>query len=226
MSAANRFLTLEGIEGVGKTTQVARLSRALSERAIAHVVTREPGGTPLAEQIRELVLTARTESLPDTAELLLMFAARSVHLANHIEPQLAAGHWVICDRFTDATYAYQGAGRRLGADKVALLENLVQGARRPDLTLLLDVPVSVGLHRAQARNAGARGLASTAEGASDAGPDRFESERVEFFERVRAAYRARAAADPGRMVVIDATAEVDQVAARILGALRDRSWIT
>ena len=235
MSTAGRFLTLEGIEGVGKTTQVARLSKALSERAIAHVVTREPGGTPLAEQIRELVLTARTESLPDTAELLLMFAARSVHLANYIEPQLAAGRWVICDRFTDATYAYQGAGRGLGAENVALLENLVQGTRRPDLTLLLDVPVSVGLRRAQARNAGARALASagpTVHGSADGDPalgspaDRFESERVEFFERVRAAYRARAAADSERIVVIDATADADQVATRILGTLQDRSWIT
>ena len=245
MSVAGRFLTLEGIEGVGKTTQVARLSRAFAERAIAHVVTREPGGTPLAEQIRELVLTARTESLPDTAELLLMFAARSVHLANYIEPQLAAGRWVICDRFTDATYAYQGAGRGLGADSIASLESLVQGTRRPDLTLLLDVPVSVGLRRAQARNAGAGGISSAGHGAVaapscagadgrpvDRGPavggaaDRFESERVEFFERVRAAYRARAAADPERMVVIDATADADQVAARILCTLRDRSWIT
>jgi dTMP kinase len=242
MSTAGRFLTLEGIEGVGKTTQVARLSTALSERTIAHVVTREPGGTPLAEQIRELVLTARTESLPDTAELLLMFAARSVHLANYIEPQLAAGRWVICDRFTDATYAYQGAGRGLGTDSVARLESLVQGTRRPDLTLLLDVPVSVGLRRAQARNAGARGLAGAAHGAAEGGPavhgsadggsalrstaDRFESERVEFFERVRAAYRARAAADPERMVVIDATADADQVATEILCTLRDRSWIT
>ena len=242
MSVAGRFLTLEGIEGVGKTTQVARLSKALSERAIAHVTTREPGGTPLAEQIRELVLTARSESLPDTAELLLMFAARSVHLANYIEPQLAAGRWVICDRFTDATYAYQGAGRGLGADSVARLESLVQGNRRPDLTLLLDVPVSVGLRRAQARNAGAGGLASAAHGAAEGGPavrgsadggpalrspaDRFESERVEFFERVRTAYRARSAADPERMVVIDATGDADQVAAEILRILRDRSWIT
>jgi dTMP kinase len=235
MSAAGRFLTLEGIEGVGKTTQVARLSKALSERAIAHVVTREPGGTPLAEQIRELVLTARTESLPDVAELLLMFAARSVHLANYIEPQLAAGRWVICDRFTDATYAYQGAGRGLGADSVARLESLVQGMRRPDLTLLLDVAVSVGLRRAQARNAGAGGLESAAHGAAAApsaaaaerGPaDRFERERVEFFERVRAAYRARAAAYPERIVVIDAGADADQVAAQILSTLRDRSWIT
>jgi dTMP kinase len=260
MSAAGRFLTLEGIEGVGKTTQVARLSKLLTERAIAHVATREPGGTPLAERIRELVLTARTENLPDTAELLLMFAARSVHLANYIEPQLAAGRWVICDRFTDATYAYQGAGRGLGAESVARLESFVQGTRRPDLTFLLDVPVSVGLRRAQARNAGAGGRASSAPGAAAAprtgaadrdpahgdpahgGPadggagdrgagdpfpaDRFEMQRVEFFERVRTAYRARAAAYPERMVVIDATADADRVEAQILCALRERSWIT
>jgi dTMP kinase len=242
MSTAGRFLTLEGIEGVGKTTQVARLSKALAERSIAHVVTREPGGTPLAEQIRELVLTARTESLPDTAELLLMFAARSAHLANYIEPQLAAGRWVICDRFTDATYAYQGAGRGLGSEGIAYLEKLVQGTRRPDLTLLLDLPVSVGLRRAQARNAGGKGLTGAAHGAApggaavhgsaDGGPDlgspadRFESERVEFFERVRAAYRARAAAEPERMVVIDATSDAEQVSAQVLSTLRDRSWIT
>jgi dTMP kinase len=234
MSAAGRFLTLEGIEGVGKTTQVARLSKALSGRAIAHVVTREPGGTPLAEQIRELVLTARAESLPDTAELLLMFAARSVHLHNYIEPQLAAGRWVICDRFTDATYAYQGAGRGLGADSIARLESLVQGKRRPDLTLLLDLPVTVGLMRAQARNVGAdRGAhagdgGQGAYGAAQSAPatDRFETQRVEFFERVRAAYLARAAAEPDRMAVIDASPDADHVAAQILSALRARSWIT
>ena len=110
MSAAGRFVTMEGIEGVGKTTQVKRLSEALNKLGIAHVVTREPGGTPLAESIREVVLSAREETLPPTAELLLMFAARAVHLANHVEPNLRAGRWVICDRFTDATYAYQGAG--------------------------------------------------------------------------------------------------------------------
>ena len=218
MSAAGRFLTLEGIEGVGKTTQVARLSKALSDRAIAHVMTREPGGTPLAEQIRELVLTARAERLPDTAELLLMFAARSVHLHNYIEPQLAAGRWVICDRFTDATYAYQGAGRGLGTVSIARLESLVQGKRRPDLTLLLDLPVTLGLARAQARNLGAAQDAPAA--------DRFETQRVEFFERVRAAYLARAAAEPDRMAVIDASPDADHVAAKILSALRVRSWIT
>jgi dTMP kinase len=222
MSAVGRFLTLEGIEGVGKSTQAARLSKALSDRGIAHAVTREPGGTPLAEQIRELVLTARDESLPDTAELLLMFAARSVHLHNYIEPQLASGRWVICDRFTDATYAYQGAGRGLSAESIARLESLVQGKRRPDLTLLLDLPVRVGLARAQARGA------ASATGAAPGAPatDRFETQRVEFFERVRAAYLARAAAEPDRMTVIDASPEADQVAAQILSDLRARSWIT
>src|ERR1700722_12706029 len=138
MSAAARFVTFEGIEGVGKTTQVARVSRALASRGVAHVVTREPGGTPLAENIRHVVLTARDETLPPTAELLLMFAARAVHLANHIEPNLRAGRWVICDRFTDATYAYQGGGRQLSAEPIRELESMVQGVRRPDLTVLLD----------------------------------------------------------------------------------------
>jgi dTMP kinase len=209
--STGRFLTFEGIEGVGKTTQVTRLAEALSARGIAHAVTREPGGTPLAERIRDLVLTAGAESLPDTAELLLMFAARSVHLHNFIEPALAAGRWVICDRFTDATYAYQGAGRALGAASVATLEKLVQGTRRPDLTLLLDVPVRVGLERARSRKAAA---------------DRFETQRVDFFERVRSAYLERAAAEPGRIALIDAAAGVDGVAAQIIAALRARSWIT
>ncbi len=215
MSAvAGRFLTVEGIEGVGKTTQVARLSAALSARGIAHVVTREPGGTPLAEKIREIVLdNARDEALPPTAELLLMFAARAVHLANHIEPHLQAGRWVVCDRFTDATYAYQGGGRRLNADHIRQLETLVQGTRRPDLTLLLDAPVEQALKRARQRNSGAPA-------------DRFESERSEFFERVRAAYRARAAAEPGRIAAIDAGQPVEQVAQSIVQLLKERQWIS
>src|SRR5258707_14679391 len=145
MTAAGRFVTMEGIEGVGKSTQVARLSEALKTLDVAHVVTREPGGTPLAESIRDVVLTAREETLPPTAELLLMFAARAVHLANHVEPNLRAGRWVVCDRFTDATYAYQGGGRRLNADHIRQLESLVQGTRRPDLTVLLDAPVAQAL---------------------------------------------------------------------------------
>ena len=213
MSAAARFVTLEGIEGVGKTTQVTRLSTALNSHGIAHVVTREPGGTPLAESIREVVLTAREEALPPTAELLLMFAARAVHLANHIEPNLQAGRWVICDRFTDATYAYQGGGRQLSAEPIRELERMVQGARRPDLTILLDAPVQRALARAAARNAGSV-------------QDRFETERGEFFERVRAVYLARAAAEPNRIAVVDAAQPVEEVSARILELLKARSWIS
>ena len=213
MNVAARFVTLEGIEGVGKTTQVAQLSAALQRRGIKHVVTREPGGTPLAESIRGIVLTAREEKLPATAELLLMFAARAVHLANHIEPNLRAGRWVVCDRFTDATYAYQGGGRRLDAEPIRELERMVQGARRPDLTILLDAPVQHALARAAARNAGSE-------------KDRFERERGEFFERVRSAYLARAAADPARIAVVDATRPVDEVGAHILDALKERVWIS
>jgi dTMP kinase len=212
-AAAGRFVTIEGIEGVGKSTQVARLSAALKERGIAHVVTREPGGTSLAERIREIVLSPREEALPPTAELLLMFAARAVHLHNLVEPNLGAGRWVICDRFTDATYAYQGGGRGLRFDHIRGLETLVQGARRPDLTVLLEAPVQQALRRAQLRNAGAAA-------------DRFESEKIEFFERVRDAYRARAVAEPDRIEVVDAVQSVDVVAARIVELLEARSWIS
>jgi len=209
-----RFLTVEGIEGVGKSTQVARLSQSLSDRGIAHVVTREPGGTPLAERIRGIVLdNSSDESMPPTAELLLMFAARAVHLANHVEPHLGAGRWVVCDRFIDASYAYQGGGRGLRTDHIRQLESMVQGARRPDLTVLLDAPVEQALQRARQRNAGAVA-------------DRFESERAEFFERVRNAYRARAAAEPNRIAVIDASQSVERIASHILKLLEARSWIS
>jgi dTMP kinase len=213
MSAPGRFVTLEGIEGVGKSTQVTRLSAALSARGIDHVVTREPGGTPLAEDIRQLVLRANAEPVPPTAELLLMFAARAVHLANHIQPHLLAGRWVICDRFTDATYAYQGGGRALSMEPIRQLEAMVQGALRPDLTLLLDAPVHQALQRAQLRNAG---LVA----------DRFEAERAEFFERVAAVYRARAAAEPRRIALIDAAQPADSVSAQILAVLKARTWIS
>jgi dTMP kinase len=215
MNERGRFVTLEGIEGVGKSTQLKRLSAALDERGVAHAVTREPGGTPLAERIRELVLTAGAEKLPDTGELLLMFAARAVHLANLIEPHLAAGRWVICDRFTDATYAYQGGGRGMAEDGIRLLETLVQGERRPDLTLLIDLPVRVGLERARARRA---------PNADEA--DRFERERAGFFERVRNAYLARAAADPQRVAVIDGGGSIDAVASQIRAELEKRRWIS
>jgi dTMP kinase len=207
-------LTIEGIEGVGKSTQVARLSEGFDERGIAHVVTREPGGTPLAERIREMVLLddAGGESMPPTAELLLMFAARAVHLTNFVEPNLRAGRWVVCDRFIDATYAYQGGGRRLNVEHIRHLETMVLGARRPDLTVLLDAPVKQALERVRRRNAGSA--------------DRFESERAGFFERVRDAYRARAAAEPNRIAVVDASQSVDRVASQILELLVARSWIS
>jgi dTMP kinase len=210
---AGRFLTIEGIEGVGKSTQVARLSAALADRNIAHVVTREPGGTALAEKIRDLVLSPREETLPPAAELLLMFAARAVHIANHIEPALSAGRWVVCDRFTDATFAYQGAGRGMSQADIRYLETLVQGARRPDLTLLLDVPVGIGLERSRRRDAGRT-------------RDRFERERADFFERVRGGYLERARAEPDRMIVIDAAASMDEVTARIMQVLESKSWIS
>lgn len=201
-----RFLTFEGIEGVGKSTQIARLATALGARGIDVLVTREPGGTPLAESIRALLLQPREESLPPLAELLLMFAARAVHLRNVIEPQLAQGRWVLCDRFTDATYAYQGAGRGLPTQAIATLETLVQGERRPDLTLLLDAPVALASVRVQERNA-------------TGGPDRFERERAEFFERVRRGYLALAAAAPERIAIIDARASLAEVSDAVLVAV-------
>jgi dTMP kinase len=213
VSASGRFITLEGIEGVGKSTQVARLSAALKERGIEHVVTREPGGTPLAEKIRQLVLQGDGEAVPPSAELLLMFAARAVHLNNLIQPSLQDGRWVICDRFTDATYAYQGGGRGMDTAEIVRLEQMVQGTLRPDLTLLLEAPIGQSLQRARKRNA-------------DTPTDRFEAERAEFFERVAAAYRARAESQPQRVVRIDAAQSADAVTSSILDVLKKRSWIS
>jgi len=213
VSASGRFITLEGIEGVGKSTQVARLSAALKERGIEHVVTREPGGTPLAEKIRQLVLQSNDEVVPPSAELLLMFAARAVHLKNLIQPSLQDGRWVLCDRFTDATYAYQGGGRGMDTAEIVRLEQMVQGTLRPDLTLLLEAPIGQSLQRARKRNA-------------DTPTDRFEAERAEFFERVAAAYRARAESQPQRVVRIDAAQSADAVTSSILDVLKKRSWIS
>jgi dTMP kinase len=203
-------VTIEGGEGVGKSTLARALAAALAARGIDAAVTREPGGTPLAESIRELLLAPRAEVLPPVAELLLMFAARAAHLNNLIEPALAAGRWVLCDRFTDATYAYQGSGRGLDVAAIAALERLVQGTRRPDLTLLLDAPVAVGAARVANRR-------------SPSGLDRFELERTEFFERVRAAYLARAAQEPERFVVIDASGPIAEVGAAALAAVLART---
>ena len=205
MNAA-RFITLEGIEGAGKSTVAAALRAELERRGCPVLLTREPGGTPLAERLRELLLRRGDEIISPTAETLLMFAARAIHLDNAVRPALAAGHWVICDRFSDASYAYQGAGRGVATALLDQLAQSVHGECWPDRTLLFDLPVSTGLERARSR-AGA--------------PDRFEAEQSEFFERVRNGYLARAAADPLRMRVVDARPAANVVAAAALAALAD-----
>lgn len=194
-----RFITLEGGEGAGKSTSLAFIRRYFEEKQLPLRVTREPGGTPLAEEIRELLLQKREESVAPDAELLLIFAARAQHIAETIRPALQRGDWVLCDRFTDATYAYQGGGRGLSLARIAELESLVQGELRPGITLLLDLPVAQGMARAAARSE----------------KDRFESEQQEFFERVRQAYRDRAVADPQRFRVIDASRSLPEVEASI-----------
>jgi dTMP kinase len=194
-----RFITLEGIEGAGKSTALALVREAVERAGHSVVVTREPGGTALGEDLRALLLGHKHTGMADDTELLLMFAARAEHLHQVIAPALAAGQWVICDRFTDATYAYQGGGRGLSRERIAQLETWVQGERRPDLTLLLDLPVMQGLQRAGRRSA----------------PDRFESEQAAFFERVRQAYLDIAAAEPERVRTIDASRELPEVSAAV-----------
>ena len=201
-----RFITFEGGEGVGKSTQVRRAAQWLQSRGLEVVLTREPGGTPRAEKLRGLLLEHGDEPMPQSCELLLMFAARASHLANLIEPAVRRGAWVLCDRFTDATYAYQGGGRGMATAQIDALVQIVHPHRQPDLTLLLDAPVEVGLSRAAARNGGD-------------GPDRFEAERADFFERVRRCYLDRAAREPGRFRVVDATRSVDEVEAAVRSAV-------
>ncbi|MCW5604011.1 MAG: dTMP kinase [Burkholderiales bacterium] len=189
-----RFITLEGMDGAGKTTHLEWLRGHLAGRGLPLTVTREPGGTPLGEALRRLLLDSHEPRTPDT-EALLMFAARREHIATVIEPALAAGRWVLCDRFTDATYAYQAGGSGMAWDRIAALERWVQGELQPDLTLYFDLSPEVGRARTrQVRN-----------------PDRFEREQAEFFERVRAAYLRRAAEHPQRIRVIDAAGSVAEV---------------
>lgn len=198
-----RFITIEGGEGVGKSTNIQFITARLQQAGVDFVLTREPGGTALAEKIRDLLLNKHHEPVAEMTELLLIFAARAQHLQQVIAPALRAGKWVVCDRFTDATYAYQGGGRGLSKNSIATLETLVQGELRPDLTYLLDLAPEIGLARASKR----------------AALDRFELEKIEFFERVRACYLERAAAEPERCVVIDAAAELTQVQTDILAHL-------
>ena len=193
------FITVEGTEGVGKTTNIAWIRQCLQAHHIDPVQTREPGGTELAEQIRGLLLSPRDENMTELTELLLVFAARAQHLAQKIMPALNAGHWVLCDRFTDATYAYQGGGRSLSKQTIATLENLVQGDVRPDLVLILDIEPALGLQRARQRGE----------------PDRFEQETLAFFDRVRAAYLERARQHPSRYLIIDASQPLADVQQQI-----------
>ena len=198
-----KFLSIEGTEGVGKSTNLVFVRDWLQAKGIDVVVTREPGGTPLAEEIRSLLLTKREEPVDETAELLLVFAARAQHIAQVIKPALERGAWVLSDRFTDATYAYQGGGRGLSTDTITQLEQLVQGDLRPDLTLILDIDVELGLNRARQRGE----------------LDRFESETIVFFERVRSAYRARAEHASSRYALVDAGQDLASVQADISSIL-------
>lgn len=199
-----KFITLEGGEGVGKTTNLSFISSYLQNHGIDVIVTREPGGTRLAEKIRELLLNSNNEGISESAELLLMFAARAQHIKHVIEPALSQGKWVLCDRFTDATYAYQGGGRSMNMSTIEWLENLVQGTLRPDLTLLLDAPVEVGIERAIDRGQ----------------LDRFESEKIDFFERVRQAYLRQAELYPERIKLIKADQPLSDVQNKLIDVLR------
>jgi dTMP kinase len=206
VSTQGRFITLEGIEGAGKSTLARTLESALRQRGLPVIVTREPGGSPLAERLRGILLERGAEQITPVAETLLMFAARSIHMGSRIRPALEQGSWVICDRFSDATRAYQGAGR--GVDS-ALIESLAQAVHAhlwPQRTLLLDLPVELGLTRARARRAGG---------------DRFEDEERQFFERARARYLQVAAAEPQRVRVIDARLDPALVATKAFAAIED-----
>jgi dTMP kinase len=201
-----RFITLEGIEGAGKSTVARYVHEFLVRRGVPAVLTREPGGTPLAERVRQIVLERGGERVPPTCETLLLFAGRSLHVENLIRPALERGQWVVCDRFTDATYAYQGSGRGVDVAWIEQLAATVQSGLLPDCTVLLDVPVDVGLARARARHAGAAA-------------DRFEAEAASFFERVRAGYLALASREPERFRVIDATPSLPEVQRQVEATL-------
>ena len=190
-----KFLTLEGVEGVGKTTNLSFIADYIKSAGKEVVITREPGGTKIAETIRGLLLDHDEESLCDESELLLMFAARAQHLKNVIIPALESGKWVVCDRFTDATYAYQGGGRHFKMNDISWIENFVQKGLVPDQTVLLDLSVDIGLQRAASRSE----------------PDRFESEKKVFFENVRQVYLDRSKAEPNRFYVVDASQNLEQV---------------
>jgi dTMP kinase len=201
-----KLITLEGVEGVGKSTHLEFVDHYLRDRGIRVQVTREPGGTPAADEIRKILLANRTEKFQPMAELLLMFAARAMHVDNVIRPALLAGTWVVCDRFTDASYAYQGGGRGIAARYIASLERMVLKGLRPDLTILLDANIDIGLERVKSRGE----------------LDRFEHERGDFFKRVRRVYLQRARRDQRRIKIVNAGAAIADVQADISAILERR----
>ncbi|MGB5257489.1 MAG: dTMP kinase [Woeseiaceae bacterium] len=194
-----RFITIEGIEGVGKSTNMATLVEHIEAAGRRVLTSREPGGTPVAEDIRDLLKDRDDEPIPEIAELLLMFAARSLNVNNVILPALEAGTWVVCDRFTDSSRAYQGGGRGIPMETIDRLADWVHGDTWPDLTILLDAPVEIGMQRADKRG----------------NPDRFEQEQHDFFQRVRECYLQLAIKEPGRFVVLDTTQPLEQVGEEI-----------
>ncbi|KAF3983093.1 MAG: dTMP kinase [Methylococcales symbiont of Hymedesmia sp. n. MRB-2018] len=204
-----QFITVEGGDGSGKSTNLSFVKQLLEKSNINIIITREPGGTVVAEKIRKLLLDKNEETISEQAELLLIFAARAQHIHHVIKPALAQGKWVLCDRFTDSTYAYQGGGRGMDGKLIELLEHKVQSGLTPDLTLLLDIPVMIGMNRVKKR----------------ADLDRFESEKKLFFEKVRSAYLTRAENNPQQIKVIDASQSLKKVQkdiVQILSVLTDR----
>jgi len=199
-----KFITLEGGEGCGKTTNIKFIEQFLVDQGISVVITREPGGTPLAENIRQLLLDKQQEAIAEETELLMMFAARAQHIKHVIAPALAQGKWVLCDRFTDSSYAYQGGGRNMDNKAIAWLEEFSQQQIHPDLTLLLDVPIEVGMSRAKQRGA----------------LDRFELEKMDFFNKVRDCFLEIAAKQGERVKLIDATQDLSQVQNNIIDILQ------
>ncbi|HXM20551.1 MAG TPA: dTMP kinase [Terriglobales bacterium] len=211
-----RFITFEGLDGCGKSTQLAKLATVLRAQGLPVVVTREPGGTPTGEKVRQLLLDTNTSSLAPLAELALMFAARAQHIAEVIQPALAEGRIVLCDRFTDSTEAYQGGGRKLGSEAVLALHRILCGNMRPELTILMDSDVAMSVDRARRRNKTQAGKNSRAK--SD--ENRFEQESRAFFGRVRNAYLAIAAREPERMVVVDARGTPEETHRQIVQVVR------
>ena len=200
-----KFISIEGIEGAGKSTQLDFIQRYLTRQGIQLTVTREPGGTELGEQIRTLLLTPTTTGMAVDTELLLMFAARSEHVAQVIKPALARGDWVLSDRFTDATFAYQGGGRGIDLQRINEIATWTLNGLQPDLTLLFDLPVELGQQRVLSRNQGV---------------DRFEQEKIEFFERIRACYLERAQQEPNRIKIIDASQSIADIETQLTNILK------